>query len=150
MATVGTRLPSFLVTRRRGDLREDELGSTVLETAFVLIPFLLLLFGLFSFSIVLFGYCNATFSSRAAVRYASVHSSTSLAPCTIASVTAVITPYLAVTPGATITVTPAWPSGNTVGSTVTVSVKLVYSMGIPFTTLKTVTVGSTAQRTITR
>jgi len=135
---------------RRGRAANGELGSTVLETALVLPPFFMLLFGLFNFSIVLFGYCNATFSSRAAARYASLHSSTSLSPCTTASVTAVITPYLAVTPGAAATVTPAWPSGNTVGNTVTVTVKLVYSVGIPFSSLKTVTVGSTAQRTIQR
>jgi Flp pilus assembly protein TadG len=131
-------------------LLKGEEGSTVLETALVLPPFFLLLFGLFSFSIVLFGYCNATFSSRAAARYASLHSSTSLSPCTTATVTAVVTPYLAVTPGATATVTPAWPSGNTIGNTVTVTVKLVYSLGIPFSTLKTVTVQSVAQRTIMR
>jgi len=149
MAAIGAGRSPVAVERSR-TARQGELGSTVLETALVLPPFFLLLFGLFSFSLALFGYCNATFSCRAAARYASLHSSTSLSPCTTASVTAVITPYLAVTPGATATVTPAWPSGNTVGNTVTVSVKLVYSVGIPFSTLKTLTVGSTAQRTIVR
>jgi Flp pilus assembly protein TadG len=150
MAAIGAGRHPTAIERTRLAAREGEVGSTVLETALVLPPFFLLLFGLFSFSLVLFGYCNATFSSRSAARYASLHSSASLAPCTTASVTAVISPYLALTPGATATVTPTWPSGNTVGNTVTVSVKLVYSVGIPFSALKTVTVGSTAQRTIMR
>jgi len=134
----------------RATMLAGERGDTVLETALVLPVFLLLLFGLFNFSIVLFGYCNATFASRAAARFASLHSSTSLVPSTTATVTAVVTPFVNVTPGAVATVTPTWPSGNTVGNTVSVSVKLVFSTQIPFSTLKTVTVGSTAQRVIMR
>jgi len=122
----------------------------LLETALVLPVFFLLLFGLFYFSIALFGFCNATYASRAAARYASLHSSTSLSPCTTASVQSVVAPYLAVTPAATSTVTTVWTASNTIGSTVSVSVTLVYSVGIPFSKLNAITVGSTAQRTIIR
>jgi Flp pilus assembly protein TadG len=132
-----------------GVMAEDS-GATALEIALILPAFFLLLFGLFYFSITLFGYLNATYASRAAVRYASVHSSTSLSPATATTVQAVTTPYLPSAPLATPTVTTTWTPSNTVGSTVSVTIKLVYTVGIPFTTLKTVTVGSTAQRTIVR
>ena len=147
--TQGRNRPDAIGGRLRA-ATESSSGSTVLETALVLPVFFLLVFGLMYFAIALFGFCNATYSSRAAARYASLHSSTSLSPCTVASVQGVIAPYLAATPAATATVTPAWSPSNTVGSTVTVSVTLAYSIGIPFSNLKTVTVGSVAKRTILR
>jgi Flp pilus assembly protein TadG len=149
---VATALPVSPAPRRRPRpaLLAGQCGSTALETALVLPTFFLLVFGLFYFSIVLFGFCNATFASRAAARYACLHSSTSLAPATTASVQAVASPYLPGAPLATTTVLPTWSPSNTVGGTVTVSITLVYSVGIPFTTLRSITVGSTAQRTILR
>jgi Flp pilus assembly protein TadG len=131
-------------------LGKDRSGATALETALVLPVFFLLLFGLMYFAIALFGYCNATYSSRAAARYASLHSSTSLSPCTAVSVQSVIAPYLAATPAAASTVSTTWSPANTVGATVTVSVTMVYSVAIPFSSLKTLTVGSVAKRTIIR
>ncbi len=127
-----------------------ELGATAIETALVLPTFFLLLFGIFNFAIVLFGYCNATYASRAAARYASLHSSTSLAPSTTASVQSVVTPFVLATQAGATTVTTVWTPSNTVGSTVTVSVTIAYTLGIPFSTLRNVSVGSSMQRTITR
>jgi Flp pilus assembly protein TadG len=132
------------------EMRRSSFGSAVLEVSIVLPVFFLLLFGLMYFSIALFGYCNATYSSRAAVRYASLHSSTSLSPCTAASVQSVVTPYLAATPLAASTITTTWSPSNTVGGTVTVSTTLVFSVGIPFSGLNAITVGSSARRPIIR
>jgi len=128
----------------------DRSGQALIEMAVVLPVFFLLLFGLFSFSIILFGYGNASFACRLGARYASLHSSTSLAPCSSSSITSLVTPYLWAGAQNQVTVATNWSPGNTVGSTVSVSVTIVYPTGIPFSALTQVKVGSTAQRTIMR
>ncbi len=127
---------------------KDRCGQALIEMALVLPPFFLLLFGLFNFSFMLFGYCNASFACRLGARYASLHSSTSLAPCSSSFITNLVTPYLWAATQDQVTVATNWSPGNTVGSTVSVSVTIVYPTGIPFFSLTQVTVGSTAQRTI--
>ncbi len=131
-------------------LRGEDQGSQLVETALMMVVLLMLLFGIFSFAIVLFGWCNITYASRAAARYASLHSTLSLNPADDASVSAVVAPFLiAVEPsGATTQVT--YSPANTIGSTVAVTVTATYSMPVPFTSLTALTVSSTAQRTITR
>lgn len=118
--------------------------------ALALPVFFLLIFGLFNFAIVLYGYGNATFACRVAARFASMHSSTSIAPCSSSSITSLVTPYLFTVAQDQVSVATSWPSGNTVGNTVTVSVSVVYPIGIPYFSLSQITVGSTAQRTIMR
>ncbi len=129
----------------------DECGGTLLEMAVVLPTFFLLLFGLFSFATVLYGYSNASYASRTAARYASMHSTASLTPCNTACVTGMATPMLYAAPAGGVTVTTTYGSGNVVGSSVTVFVKIAYAMQIPFFSgAKNVSVGSTAVRTIER
>lgn len=128
---------------------EDE-GGTLVETAIVLSTFFLLLFGIFSLSIALFGYDNATYASRAAARYASMHSSTSQTPCNAACVQSYVDQYLYAAPTSGVRVNTSYGSGNSVGSTVTVSVTITYNTLIPFSPLKSLTVGSSAERTISR
>jgi Flp pilus assembly protein TadG len=129
----------------------DEDGGKLIEMAVVLPTFFLLLFALFSFATVLFGYSNATYSCRVAVRYASLHSTTSSTPCNTTCVTNLVTPMLYAAPSGGVTVATTYGSGNVVGSTVTVFVKIAYTMQIPFFSgLKNVSVGSTAVRTISR
>jgi len=135
--------------RRFNREARDQSGGTLLEMAVVLPPFFLLLFGLFEFSIVMLGYCCAAFAGREAARYASVHSSTSVSPCTTASIQALAKTQIWA-PSATITVTPTWPSGNTVGNTVKISISVAYPVGLAVISLSTVTVTGYAQRTITR
>jgi Flp pilus assembly protein TadG len=125
-------------------------GQALIEMALVLPAFFLLLFGLFTFSIILFGYVNATFACQLGARYASLHSSTSIAPCSSSSITTLVTPYLWAAAQNQVTVATNWSPGNTVGSTVSVSVTIVYPIGIPFFSQSQITAGSTAQRTITR
>ncbi len=142
------------ITRRlaRGLARgmAQQRGGTTIEMAFVLPTFFLLLFGLFSFSIVLFGYSNATFASRAGARYASLHSSTSLAPDSTAIVQSIVMPYLFAATSGAVTVTTTWSPANTVGSSVQVSVKIVYPIQVPLLALQQITVSSSAQRTVIR
>jgi len=128
-------------------LRGDA-GQSLIEMAVVLPTFFLLLFGLFQFSIILFGLGNATFAARAAARYASVNSASSLSPCSTASITAIAMQYLPLAPADTVTVSPTWSAGNSIGSSVTVVVKIVYPFKVPFAPQQQLTVQSTAVRTV--
>jgi Flp pilus assembly protein TadG len=130
-------------------LREDD-GTELIEAAVVMPVYLLLLFGTIAFGLVMFGWCNITFASRAAVRYASTHSNASLVPATPDTVTAVAAPFLlASVANGTSTMVTYGPS-NVVGGTVTVTVTAQYSVVMPFTSYTLFTVSSTAKRTITR
>jgi Flp pilus assembly protein TadG len=143
----------LLPMRSCGDLRcvgSDERGGAALEMALVLPVFFIFLFGLMSFAIVLFGYGNATFASRAGARFASLHSSTSLSPCTAASVQSFVTPFLWAAPTSGTTITTVWNPTNTVGSTVKVSVSIVYPIGVSVLSGGNVTVASSAQRVVAR
>jgi len=117
--------------------------------AVVLPTFLLLLLGFMQFAIVLFDYENATFACETAARYASLHSSTSLSPGTTASVTSIVQTYLWA-PANSSTIRVTWSPSNTIGSTVNVSVNATYQISIPFTSLTTAKINTSAQRTIMR
>ena len=127
-----------------------EHGATSIEMAVVLPVFFLLLFGLFSLSIVFFGYGNAVFAARVGARYASLHSATSLSPCTPTVIQNLVTPYLWAAPAGGVTVSTTWNPTNTVGTTVSVSVRIVYPLGTSILSAGQVTVGSTAKRVIAR
>ncbi len=109
----------------------------------------LMIFGILQFGIVLFAFGSAAYASRAGARYASLHSSTSLAPATATSVRGMITPYLWMGNQASNTVTPTWTS-NTVGGTVTVTVQITFNVDLPFTSIRQMTISSAAERLITR
>jgi Flp pilus assembly protein TadG len=129
--------------------REDD-GGTLVETALVLSTFFLLLFGIFSLAVALAVYDNATFASRAGARYASMHSPTSQTPCNAACVQSYADQFLYATAGSVVTVNTSYGTSNAVGNTVTVSITIKYPTLIPFSTLKLLTLGSSAQRTISR
>jgi Flp pilus assembly protein TadG len=128
----------------------DEEGGALVETAVVLPVFLLLLFGFFSFAIVLEGYIAATFASWAGARFASVNSSTSLSPCTSNTVRTLAASYFYAVPSANETVLTTWLPSNTVGSTVSVSVKVTYALQVPFFSQTSITVGNSAVRVVVR
>ncbi len=140
------KLPGWRPFKREA---RDQNGGTLLEMAVVLPPFFLLLFGLFEFSIVLLGYCSAAFACREGARYASVHSSTSISPCTTASIQALVKNQIWA-PSATVTVSPTWPSGNTIGNPIKISVSVDYPVGLAVISVADVTVTGFAQRTIMR
>jgi len=59
-----------------------EAGQAALELALAMPLFLAIVFGVIQSSLLLQTYCNATYACRNAARYASLHSTTSLAPST--------------------------------------------------------------------
>jgi Flp pilus assembly protein TadG len=131
-------------------LLRSQAGSTVIETAVVLPLTVGLLFAVLNFSIALFGYCNATYSARAATRYASLHSAASLIPATTASIQALVQPYLVGVPPSNSHIAIAYSGGNNPGQTVKITVSIQYSAHIPFSSIQNLAISSTAQRTITR
>lgn len=130
------------------ELLREETGSDLVETALVLPLYLMLIFGITSFAILFFAYCNATFASRAAVRYAVVHSSTSLAPCNAAILQGIVNPLLWGAPSGGVVVTPLWNLSNTIGSTVSVTIQMTYTHGLPYVSLSGLVVQVTSQGVI--
>ncbi len=139
------------VAGRLSGWREElgrEVGSELIETAVVLPMYLMLVFGMISFAIVLFAYCNATFAAKAALRYAVVHSANSITPYTLTSVQGIVNPLLWGAPTCagcvTVSVSPTSPS-TTVGSAVSVNVTMTYSTGLPYVNLSGLVVTTTAK-----
>jgi Flp pilus assembly protein TadG len=125
----------------------EETGSELVELAVVLPIYFLLVFGILGFAIVLFAYCNATYAARTAVRYAMVHSSTSLAPCTTTTLQNIVNPLLWGAPSGGTVVTPA-NAGAPIGSVVSVTVKMTYTTGFPYTNLAGLVLNVTSQGVI--
>ena len=127
----------------------DDAGSTLIEFALVLPVFLFVLIGAMQMFLGLFFYCNATFASRAAARYASVHSAAAPVVATNGSVQSMVTSMLWTGTLASPVITTTWPGGNRIGGTVNVTVGIDLPLPIPFTDSHRITVGSSAQRQIT-
>jgi Flp pilus assembly protein TadG len=126
----------------------EETGSELVENALVLPLYLMLIFGITSFAILFFAYGNATFASRTAVRYAVVHSSTSLAPCNAAILQNIVNPLLWGAPSGGVVVTSLWNSSNTIGNVVSVTVQMTYTHGLPYINLSGLVVQVTSQGVI--
>jgi Flp pilus assembly protein TadG len=75
---------------RLGGIVADDHGGTLIEMAVVLPSFFMLLFGFFGFVVAFFGLMNANYAVNTAVRYASVHSSTSKDPATTATIQGIL------------------------------------------------------------
>jgi Flp pilus assembly protein TadG len=133
------------------EMGAGEDGGAVLEVALVMPVFLLMVMGAMQFGIVLFGYCAASFAARNAVRYASVHSSASLNPATVTTVQQAITPWLWMGSAVgTPVVAVSWPSGNSVGYPVQVTLTQTYNVVLPFTPRKQLTMNCVASRIVVR
>ena len=126
----------------------DEEGSTLIEFAFAIPVFLLVLFGAFHSFMALFFFCNASYASRVGARYASLHSISAPVAATPASVQNVVTPLLWTGFLTTPAVNAVWQPSNAIGSTVTVTVTMNLPLPIPFTSIQQIPVSSTAQRVI--
>jgi Flp pilus assembly protein TadG len=110
--------------------------------------YLMAVFGLMSFALVLLSYGNAMFASKMGARYASVHSNTSLAPCSASSVQTLVTGMLMSPMATAVSVTTVWGSGgNTIGGNVTVSVKLTYGV-LPWGIMSNVAATASTQAVI--
>src|SRR5271165_5022361 len=98
---------------RRG---KAEQGSALVEGAFVLTLMLLLIFGMIQFSYVVFGYNAIVYAARAGTRYAAVHGSSSLSPCSATTVQTQVLNQLPGVPASAVTVTTTWTPDNNPGS----------------------------------
>ncbi len=116
-------------------LWRDEQASNLIEVALALPLYLAMIFGMMTFAIVLFAYCNAIYASRVAVRYAVLHSSTATTPCTATLITSLVQPYLWGAPAGGVTITPSWVPANTVGSTFSIKITLGFNGVMPYTHL---------------
>jgi Flp pilus assembly protein TadG len=128
--------------------RVSQSGSAIAEFALVVPLYFMIIFALVQMGIVLAGYCGAQYAVQQGVRYAIVHGSDSSSPCSSGTISAYVAPYLWAAQTNSSTVTTTWNPNNGAGSTVTVSITLTYRTGLPFSTLSTVKVGTTAQGTI--
>jgi len=127
--------------------RISQSGSAIVEFALVVPLYFMIIFGLIVLGMVFTGYCSAQYASQKAVRYAIVHGAESSSPCTSATISAYVKPFLWGGQNSS-SVTTTWNPNNGAGSTVTVIVKLTYKTGIPFSTLSRVKVGVSSQGTI--
>ena len=135
---------------KRVQLSDGEEGSALLELALVMPVFLLVIFGILQCTLALFAYCNISYASRAAVRYASLHSSSSAAPATNASVRTVIDPFVWCAPANDVSIAITWSPSNSVGSTVQVQVQMNLPLAIPFSDTQGFAIHSVSKRTIVR
>ncbi len=131
-------------------LRDGEKGSALLELALVMPVFLLVIFGILQCTLMLFAYCNISYASRTAVRYASLHSSSSIAPATRTSVRTLINPFVWCAPANDVSVMITWSPSNSIGSTVQVQVQMNLPLAIPFSDLDGFPIHSVAKRLIVR
>jgi hypothetical protein len=119
----------------------NQAGSTLIETALMLPLFFMLLFGVFKFAQISFGYNNASYAVHVAARYASLHSSTSVVPATSATVLKIITPYMyaiganQAPPGCGNCFALGYSgtqNGNVIGNKVTVTIGMQYCIILPY------------------
>jgi Flp pilus assembly protein TadG len=128
--------------------RKAQRGAAMLEMALVLPIYFLLVYGVIQLCFVMFGYCNATYACRLAVRYAQIHGTGSTYQCTATDVSNLATPYLWGAPKNGVTISTTWSPDNNPGSTVTVKISLVYPTVIPFSKMSQINIGTSASATI--
>ncbi len=152
-----TCLPAMpRLVRRLLRAAPEQSGSGLIETALAMPIYLAVVVGVLQFSIVLFTYCNATYACRLASRYASIHSSSSLAPDTVAQIQGLVTSrlYLSSTITPTVSVnyyTPAMSAGsNIVGDLVGVSVTWNQPLKLSFINNTTFSISTSNYKIITR
>lgn len=117
------------VCRLVSSLRREQ-GNSLIETALVLPIVFLMTFGFIDFSLIIFGMGNTNFASRAALRYATLHSSTSYSPTTQQDLNGIVGGYILKFPANTWSVVPSYSTGNVVGSGVYITVTISYNVNI--------------------
>lgn len=137
----------------------SERGSSLVEAALVLPLLLTVMFGIAESGRVMLSYSALADAARAGTRYAIVHGTNRTGSgvdgpsgpgntSNVDSAAKTITRAAAL-PDANVTVTVAYPSGNSIGAPVTVTVSypfnFVLPVAVPFHLLPTITLGSTSQ-----
>jgi len=142
--------------RRAMRAAREQSGASLIEAAVVLPIYLLIFLGTFQYSLVLLTYCNATYACRLASRYASMHSTASLAPDTVAQIQGLVTSRLFIGPGITPTISVNYytanlqAGSNVVGNVVLVSVTWTQTVTLPFSTPSTFSISTQNYKVITR
>jgi Flp pilus assembly protein TadG len=109
----------------------EESGASLVEVALVLPVVFLMTFGLINFALIAFGLGNLGYANRSALRYASIHSNTSLVPATSTSIANVVKPFIFPYPSNTYSTTVTYSPGNAVGSQVRVLTIVTYTVILP-------------------
>jgi Flp pilus assembly protein TadG len=148
------------LARRLLRIAPDQHGDGLVETAVTLPCFLIIFFGITQYAIVLLTYCNATYACRLAARYASIHSTTSLAPDTVSQIQGLVTSRLFLNPGITPTVSVNYYTqalspvsstvGNNPGYVVQVSVTWTQTLKLLPHNISTFSVSTQNDKIITR
>jgi Flp pilus assembly protein TadG len=135
---------------RSADRLRDDSGQSMVELGLVLPMFFAMAFGFINICMAMFGLCNLSFACQHAVRYACLHSSTSLSPASQSTIDTQVAPFIFKYPSNTHSDTLSYAgSGNVVGGTATVAVSITYSlMVLPFAKIPAVTLSSSASGTI--
>ncbi len=121
----------------------------MMEITLVLPLYFMLIFGCVQFATVFFVYSNTVYATQVAVRYACTHGTVSGNAATNTTLTNIITPLVWGAQTGSVTVATTWSPDNSIGSTVTVKVSVLYKTRIPFfSVLSSVPMGVTAQGTI--
>jgi Flp pilus assembly protein TadG len=118
----------------------------MIEMALVLPIYFLMVYSILEMCFVLFGYCNATYASRLTARYAAVHGTGSTSACTSAQLQTMAQQFLWGAPKSGTTISPSWSPDNNPGSTVTVTISLVYPTAIPFSAMSHISVSGLSPR----
>lgn len=120
----------------------------MLELAFVMPLYAMLIFGFITAALLLFVYSSITYAGRAATRFASVRSTATATPCSQADINTIVQSAVPILNGGQLSSPATWNAGNTVGSTVTVNVRVSYPSPLPFLSNSSLTLSSTAVTTI--
>ena len=120
---------------RHHRLARGQAGNTLIELALVLPVFFTVILGFIYFAMAMCEISNATYASRAAMRYACLHSAATAQPASANGVTAIVAPMILPYPPSTATTSLAYSAGNVIGSTATVSVTLSFVTGMSFHTV---------------
>lgn len=127
---------------------DQESGSYILETALAMPAFLAMVFLFIATSLLMCVYGNMTYGAQAAVRYASIRSSTSLSPCTTAQIEQAAEGAMLTAAGGSIKTVASWAPDNNVGSMVKVTVSVNYPVVLPFLGGNSFTLTTSAAGTI--
>jgi Flp pilus assembly protein TadG len=122
-------------------------GQTYAEFAMVVLPMLMLIFGIISFGMTIYTYSFLGNAARDAVRYAIVHGSKSTSPATSDDIQTYVRNEAQGLKASAIGVSTSWNPNNDPGSTVNVQASYSYHPFYPFNNV-TLPLSSSAQMVI--
>lgn len=125
-------------------------GQALVELAVTMPLFCMLLFGVVEFGMGLVSYCSAGYAIREGSRFASLHSSTSLAPATTANIQSVIQQHLYMPNATSVSIGVYYGGGNVINSEVGIGLTWTQQVNIPFFKQQGLSMGVSTYRWITR